>query len=693
MAIIERIRNRAGLLIGIIGFSILAFVMSDLLTSNRPFLSNDTSVAVVGGDKVNIQDFENRVNKLVFNYKLNSGNETVDQSTMDQLREQAWAQLVNDMVMGSEYQKIGLNVSADELFDMVQGQNIHPQVREAFKDPNTGQFNAAQVINFLKNMDSDPTGKSRAQWVLFENGMREERLGAKYNAMLSGGVYVTSIESENYRLANGRKSTINYVHVNYNTINDSGITLTDAELRAAYEANKNKYKQENSSQISYVIYDVLPSANDRLRALESANKAAEDFRNTKNDSLFAVSNSDNPVDLNFKAKGDFAPAIDSIIFSLNTGTVIGPYEESGFYKVSKVIAFKTIPDSVKARHILFKVDNPANDAMAKAAADSIKNLIDNGQPFETFALLSADPGSAQKGGDLGWFQAGMMVQNFNDACFYGKKGDLVIVKTEFGYHIINVTDQSNGKLNAQVYTIDLGIEAGSDTYQEAFARANAFASQYRTAAEFDKAVTEQKLQIKTADFVRETDKTIPGVESAREIVRWSYTGEIGEISKAFEADDKFVVAKLIDRKEKGIAKLEQVKPQVEAEARKQKKFEMISAKMAGGDINTIATSIGTSVQQAGELTFGSGYIQNLGTEPEVAGTVFGMKVGETSKPIKGNTGVFIVQVHNFVEAPVDGGGIDNRSTLLSTFKQRVQYEVSNALREKANIKDNRGKFY
>lgn len=697
MAVIGSIRNRAGLLIGIVGFSLVAFILGDLLTSNRSFLSNDGSeLAIIAGTKVNIQDFEARVNVLEENYKLNQKTETIDQATLEQLREQAWSQLVNEEVMGKQYKKLGLSVSADELFDMVQGKNIHPQIRDAFKDPNTGVFSPANVINFLKNMDSDQTGKTRQQWLNFENAIREERIGQKYNDLVKNGMYVTTAEAKlNYESA-GRMASVKYVMVNYNSIPDSSVKVESSDLEKYYSAHKSVYKQEASRKLDFVVFEVLPSSFDRQLIFDDITKEIEPFKAAPDDSLFVVLNSDNKPDDSFHKKGTLSPNIDTMMFNSPIGTVVGPYEEGGTFKLSKLSAIKNMPDSVKARHILLKIEKPEERDLILAKADSLIKLIRSGVKFESLTGLSADPGSAAKGGDLGWFQQGMMVKPFNDACFDGKKGDLVSVQSEFGVHIIEIMEQGKTQPVVKVATLERKIEPSSKTYQSVFAKANEFSGKNNTAAAFDKAAAEQNLNKRTADNLKETDKNLPGVNGARELIRWAYKAKKDEVSKAYEMDNKFVVAHLVDIKEKGIAPLEQVKSQVEAEARRIKKFEMISEKMvAAGTSNTdaLASKMNVQVMTAENINYASPYIQNVGSEPELVGTIFSMKKGETSKPVKGATGVFVVSVLDIKEpAPIKDYSA-NKNQIMQTIQQRVQYEVFNALKESADIKDNRGKFY
>ncbi|MFM9008059.1 MAG: SurA N-terminal domain-containing protein, partial [Bacteroidota bacterium] len=197
MAVIEKIRSKGGLLIGIVGFSLLAFLLGDLFSSqNGLFSSNDITAGEIAGTKINAMDFEAKVEVQATNYKMQTNTDNIDQNTMDQIREQTWGQLVEELVFKPQYDKLGLSCSAVELVDMVQGKNPHPQIKQAFTDPKTGTFNPANVANFLKNMDNDQTGRTRNQWLLFEKAIREERVKQKYNNLIRNGLFVSNLDTK-----------------------------------------------------------------------------------------------------------------------------------------------------------------------------------------------------------------------------------------------------------------------------------------------------------------------------------------------------------------------------------------------------------------------------------------------------------------------------------------------------------------
>lgn len=696
MAVIGRIRKRVGLLIVFVGVSMLLFILGDLVTSNTGLLHRNSDViGEIGGEKVHFSEFEKRVEQMTENYKLNTKSENVDQNTQDMLRDQAWSMFVNENTLGKEYEKLGLSCSAEELYDMCTGANPHAQVKQAFTDPKTNQFDPNAVVKFLKDLPNRDEATQR-QWKQFEDAMHDERIASKYKDMIKGGLFVTTEEAKRAYNEAQRMASIHYVRLDFNTIPDSSVKLEDSDLRNYYNANQNKYKQpETMRKVEYVTFDIQPSAEDRQLVADWINKKKSEFETSTNDVVFVNQNSDVQFDSTFHAKGTLKGGIDTL-FNAPIGTITGPYNDGVSVKISKVIAEKFVSDSVKARHILVKIVN-GDTTKAKTKADSLLAAIRKGSKFADLATkFSEDQGSAIKGGDLGWFRSGAMVKPFNDACFDGKKGDLTIVTSQFGIHLIEILDKGAPSKQIQVATVERKIEPSQRTYDDVFGKANQFAAANNTGELFDSACVKQGLNKRIADNIRETDRNVAGLESPREMVRWAYTAAKGDVSKAFTFGDKYVVAHLVDIKEKGTLPMEEVTDQVTAEARKEKKAQMLIEKITATGATTvdaIAQKLNVTAGDADNVNFSNPYIMGIGNEQNVVGTIFGMKQGQTSKPLKGDNGVTVVMVKSFTEPAATTDYSANAKQVLDQRKSRSEYEIQNALKEKADIQDNRGRFY
>ncbi|MBK5286187.1 MAG: peptidylprolyl isomerase [Bacteroidia bacterium] len=699
MAIISQIRKRGIIIIGFVGLSLFLFILGDLVTSNSG-LFNSTSdvVAVIGGEEIHYREYESRIEKMIDNYKTNTKKDQVDQGSMDMIREQMWSTVVTENTTGKEIEKLGINCDKDELYDMVTGKNVDQKVRQAFTD-STGNFNPQNVVKFLNDL-SNREETLQTQWAEFEKALQEERIQLKYKELIKGSLYITTNEAKRNFIDQNRSASIQYVADFYRNISDSAVKVTDSDIEKYYSANKSKYRQaESIRKLEYVSFDVVPSEEDRQKEDEWIKSRLEEFITTTDNASFITQYSDSPFDSTYYSQTSLPPALQNF-FSESVGSIFGPYDEGSSKKIAKISAERTVSDSVKARHILLKIEN-GDTAKAMARADSMKTAIKKfkGKMFADLAeKFSQDAGSGAKGGDLGWFKPGMMVPEFNDACFNGKKGDLPIVKTQFGIHLIEILEQAKPSKQIQLATLDHKVEPSQKTYDSYFMQASEFGNKNNTGELFDKACTEKGLNKHVADNLKETEKAITGLDQPRELVRWAFTAKKDEVSKAFTFGDKYVVAHLTGIKDKGILPLDAVREAVSAEAKKQKKAELLMEKFnkalsSAKTIDELAQQMNLQVQSAENVTFASGVIQNTGREFNIVGTLFSMEAGKLSTPLKGESLVMVAIVKSFTEPQKDADVKPITLQLLTSLKQRSEYEMQNALKEKAKIEDNRGKFY
>lgn len=694
--VIGKIRQHSTLLLVLIGGAMLAFILGDLLNSGSFLLNGSpTEVGQIAGEAIDGREFQEKVDVTVENYKTQSGQSSLDNATTEQLREQTWNQLVRDIIMGNELDATGVRVSKEELFDMVQGNNLHPQVVQAFTNPETGMFDRGQVMAFLKRMETDEDMKKR--WVAFEKDISKLRRNEKYNNLLKKGIYVTKAEAESDFLAKNRPATIKYVLKRYVSVPDSTVEVSESDIKKYYNDNKSKYEQDASRDVEFVAFPVNPSNEDYEKVRLWAESLKSDFENTDNDTLFVNRESDMRFNARWLPKGELGGEIDSIMFAAEKGFVYGPYLEGQIYRMAKLIGVKMAPDSVEARHILIRPETYQSMEKAKAVADSLKKLIEGGADFAALASAnSEDPGSGAKGGDLGWFKEGQMVPTFNDACFDGKKGDLTMVQSRFGYHIIEVMDQKGKTEKRAVTFVDRKVDASTKTFQIEYGKAEEFQRSITSVASFDQEVANRGLNKRIASNLKENDRTIAGLENARELIRWAWTAEKGDVSDVKELGNVFVVGVLTKVREEGYTAMDEIHDELEAGAIKDKKaakfMEEFEAARAG-DIQSIADKMNLPVEVKQNILFSSTAVPGLGREPALIGTVSGMEVGDISKPVKGDQGVYVIYLENRGEAPAVTDFTNSARMLNASFAQRVDFEAFEALKEKADIVDNRAKFF
>ncbi|MCD6564439.1 MAG: SurA N-terminal domain-containing protein [Bacteroidales bacterium] len=703
MATLQRIRDKGGVLVAIIiGLALLAFILGDFMGKKGGRSKKYYEIAEIAGKSITYQDFEKKINKLTEIYKL-TGNGTIDESTSENIREQSWQQLIREIILDDEYKKLGLGVCDDELFDLIQGNNPHIFVRQMFTDPQTGRMNKPALINFLKNMDNDPTQK--AYWLFMEDEIVNDRYSTKYTNLVSKGLYSTHNQAVIEFNESNKKVDFSYFVERFNTISDSAVTVNSKDLENYFEEHKNDYKQLPSRTIEYVIFNVEPSEADISENEKWINGIKSEFEEAEDVKEFVNLTADTRFEDINHTPDEFPEIIRGFIDTAELGEVYGPYFENETYKLAKIAEINYLPDSVHVRHILISAGQNRSFSNAESTADSLKTLIKNGANFNTIAItFSEDQGSAQLGGDLGWFREGQMVKPFNDACFQGETGDLAIVKTQFGFHIVEILEKGNNVKKIKVGIVDRKLEPSSTTYQNIYAEAGRFAGLNNTYEKFNETVSNEDFDKRTANDLKPTDKEIPGLDSPRNIIRSVFESNENEIvldfnkKAVFELGDQFAVVYLTGVKKEGFSKLEDVESDVRLNVMKEKKALKIieNLKAAMGETETIeelARNLGVNIETATGIFFNSFSIPGAGIEPQVIAIAVNSDQDILTGPVKGNNGVYVITVTNITNPEETDDLTAILYRLKSTYNSRAGYEAFEALKENADIVDKRYKFY
>jgi peptidyl-prolyl cis-trans isomerase D len=701
MSIITQIRNKAGLMVILIGLALVSFLLMDVFSQNSLFnQSNSNVIGEIDGEEITAPMFEERVAEAVENYKANSKTDKVDEATLSSLRDQVWNEMVRERIMKNAASDLGLAVSREELFDMVQGSQIHPTVKQAFTDPNTGNFDRSQVLKFLREIDQQPE-EMQNKWKAFEKYLVSDRENEKYNTLITKGLYVTNFSAQSYMKQVFETASGRFLRVDYSTIADSSIEAPEEDLRKWYLEHAWEFKsKEVQRNLDYVVFEVKPSTEDRDALLKKMNEIRVSWLSSDDDSMFVVMNSEQPGDDRFYAQTELTDETRSRLFGDTIGALSEVYQDGNMFKLTRLARRMVRPDSVKARHILVKVKDTETEETAKKRADSLLQLVKNGGNFAALAQAnSEDPGSGMNGGDLGFFAEGAMVKPFNDACFEGKKGDQVLVKSDFGFHIIEIMDQKGGRTMARFATVSYELSAGTETYRVAYDSASAFVSRVKDKESFEQEAKKSGIEKRSVEGLKTTDRGLAGLENTREVVRWAFRSEDGAVSPVFESQQQFVVAILTVSIPKGIKPFEAVRTVVESRYKRDKKAEQISTKLEetrkkeGNSVERMAIGMGTVAQTFASVNFGSGFLNNIGMEPQVSGFIFGGKKGTLSKPIHGNNGVFVVVVDSVTPMPKEAEQGPTHGNLRNQLKSRVAGEGLSARKELISIKDERHLFY
>ena len=705
MSALQFLREKAGVLVaGVIGLSLLLFVVSDFFGNGRGQrikAKKYYEIGEIGGESVSYQEYEGKIQSLLEIYKL-SGNSNMDEATTESIREQTWQQMVREKILDTQYKELGIGVSNEEVDELVLGDNPHPIVMQLFTDQKTGIYNKSFLVNFLKQTELDESAKK--YWLFFENEIVNDRMNRKYNNLVAKGLYVTSKQAEFDKNLVNATVDFSYILKNYAAISDSSVTISESDLESFYTAHKNSYKRSALRDIEYVTFDVVPSEEDIKQTESWISKTKEEFAVSGDPVQFINLSADTRYIGFFLPLKDIPDNLKDFVKKEDKKEIFGPYIEDGSYKVARLIDYADRPDSVHARHILLAINATRTLAKAKTQADSLIRLFKSGASFEAIALTTSDDkGSAQLGGDLGWFPEGRMVVPFNNACFTAKKGALVTAETTYGIHIIEILDQSKNSRKYNIGIIDRKIIPGSATTQKIYSEASQFAGSNDTYDKFVKSIASQGLNKKVANDITPQQKTLPGLDNPRSLIISLFAAEKGKIildnsqQAVFEIGDKYVIAFCTKAQEEGIAPLKEVENDIRFNLLKDKKAEIISSEFKknsseGKTLDEIGRTMGLLVQEATKVNFRSYSVPGAGTEPALVAAASVSKQGAVSGPVKGLNGVYLVSVNNISIAPEEDIKLLQKN-LMATFQMRGNYEAYEALRKGANIIDKRYKFY
>lgn len=706
MAILENIRKRTTVLILIIGLALFAFVISGVFTSND-FSGGKvgSAVAEVNGEAISIDAFRRKVEQASRQYGPNFSSTQLVNNVFDQE--------VKSAILSQQFQDLGIDVESDQIIEFIK--NTGYAQDPTFHDDN-GVFNEEVFKRTIADWkETNPLAYDN--WLNIENQIMQSAKEQMYYNLVKAGVGATLTEGQfDYKLAN-EKVDLQFVRIPYSSIPDSTVQVSKDEIKAYIKEHVDDFKQEEARDVRFVFFEEKPSLEDEnaikntvTQLMEDSEEYNEDrdttytiagFRNTKDMAAFLDRNSDTKFDTIYKAKAELPAVAADTLMALPVGAVYGPYRDGDSFKVSKIMDTKP-NGSVKASHILIAYEgaeraNPDIKRTKEEAAAEAKRLFaeakKSGVEFTTLARENSDGPSAPRGGDLGYFQEGIMADEFNDFCFGNDVGDIGLVETQFGFHVIKIDDKRN---LLQVATLSRAIEASEETINTLFTNATKFemAAVDAEAEDFDDIAKESELTVRPVNKLKAMDENLPGLSAQRSIVQWAFNEDtnVGDI-KRFDLAEGYAIVQLTKMHKEGLMTSEDASPQVLPILRKKKKAERIITENKGRNMDEVMANNGVTKSTATAVTRKSPTLAGAGREPMVVGTAFGLDEGQTSALIEGQSGVFMVTVTKKTPATELPNFSTFANTLTTNNRNAVNTNVYNALKEKAEIEDSRAIFY
>ena len=700
MAVIGKIRKHSGLLVIVIGVALAAFVLGDF---SKAQTKTTNIVGEVNGEKITYKEFSEQVESNLQYQKQQQQKQSLTPAESFYVREQTWNQQVNKILLENEYESLGLAVSVDELAELLHGSNPHYLVRQNFSDPQTGVFNPDRVKELLRTLDQMDLD-ARQRYYNFEQTIKSDQVNTKFSNLIRKAYYVPESIAKKMADNNVTNAIIKLLAKDISSVSDDLINVTEDDLESYYNEHIDDFQlKEENRAIDYVVFDVVPSVKDRTETTELVNELFQEFLTVDDPITFVNSVSDHRYDSNYYKISELPIQISQAFDDAAIGTFVEPYLDNESFYMAKLIDKQFRPDSMLASHVLISYQGSQNSnvnrtkAEAYQFADSIYKVI-NRNPSklpEIAQQLSDDPSAKTNSGDLGWFADMTMLTDFNNAVVRANVGEVVMVETVFGYHIIEVNGKKDISRKYRVAVIDRSIEASSQTFQDFWTKASKFAAENTDYDSFSKAVAELGLNKRSySDMIRMTSN-IYDLVYPRQIVRWAFSGdtEVGSISPIFDFEGKYVISILTDIEEKGSRAFEKVKDAVELKVREEKKIEYILNEINGiTDFEAIAQKWDKSVEDF-DVSFNLAALGSHGREPEVVGEVFGMQKGEFSTVV-GKRGVYVVNLKEIKIPDIDIDVELYRTQITSAFTNKIyQNAIIRALVEQAEIDDDRHLFY
>ena len=705
MAVLEKIRSKTVFLIAIIGLALFAFIISDFIGKGRFSNHNPNEIGSVNGEDVPIDAFRQQVE--------NATRQANGQVSSIEAAKYVWEQNVQQILLNQQIEKLGLSVEKDQILAILAKTPLaqNPQFVNEY-----GVFDANKFTNYLATL-KNTNPQAYAQWKMQEDAIIEDAKQRMYFSLIRAGLGVTNAEAEMEYHQEKDLADISYVALQYSSIDDKSVKVTDSEIQDYIKKHEKQFKQEAYRNIQYIVVSEKPSQTDIETEKESLlkllqpevvfnsktnkNDTIAGFAKTKNIKDFVDRHSDVPYDSTFVNKDNLRSSYADTLFNLPVGKVFGPYEEDGSLKLSRMIA-KQPGGAVKASHILIayagsQAATPNTTRTKEEAKAKAEELLAQAKAAGAdFAQLarenSEEPGAVYSAGDLGFFSKGAMVKPFEEFAFNNAVGTIGIVETAFGFHVVKVTDKAEA---VNIATISRKVDPSEATINSLFSKVTNFEMKAaQNPKEFANIAKKSELSVLRADNLHKNDDQIIGLGSNRSIVQWLFQKDtkIGDIKK-FTSGGNYIVAQLVKQGEEGISSVQDAAPMVKPILIREKKAAILKEKAKGNSLEAIASANKTEVKSAANLIMKNPTIIGEGREPKVVGAAFGLKQGQLSKPIDGENAVYVIQLTSATVAPA----LDNYKTYAETVEKlrtdRAAQGILKSLESTATIKENLSLFY
>ncbi|MDR1455845.1 MAG: SurA N-terminal domain-containing protein [Tannerella sp.] len=710
MATLEKIRNLSGLLVGVVGLALFAFIIGDFLNSGSSYFKTPPDqVAKVEGTSINYSYYQSRIEEMTNVYKMGNNTGNLPEEYLSQIRQSVYSSLIQEIVLNEALDKLGIRVTGEELFDMVQGENVSPMVQQIplFTDPQTGVFNKARALNILKtieNLDAAPQEQRaeleslRNYWLFWERNIKQQRLQEKYTTLLAKAIVANPLEAKNAYEGGLESSDIIFAMQSYATVPDSLVSVSDAEAKRLYDQRREQFRQKEARIMDYISVDIRPSEDDFQKVGEDSEKVREELSSTHTITEMTNIRPEMKYVDAFKSEKTLDPDIASFVAKAEINEVEGPVFKDDSYRLCKLVDKTVAPDSVKVSHIFLTAQSGSD---VTALADSLLNVLKAGGSFEELSTEhSADRQSVANGGEVGWFTDEIALtqigEDFRNAIFSAPLNQPVIAKTSFGTHIIKITEQTASVPKYKVADITLQVTPSTKTYGFIYNELNQFLSRNNTAEKISQSAGDAGYSLVPNVRVTTEDRTIGSVPDSRQVIRWAFeSARKDEVSTIFECKSHFVIAVRKSALPEGYQPFASVASMLKYELVAREKGEEIATGLKEKNLRTLdacAQAMNATPDTVKFISMNTSRITGIGLEPALNAEIAYAPIDQLTGPVVGNNGVYMFTVTNRVEEAREYDEQQEIRALEAGNAYRVGYQAVQELISRAKVIDRRIRF-
>ncbi len=709
MQIIQNIREKgAAIVIGVIALSLIGFILMDANLGSRRNGSASPTIGKINGETIDTKEYAGKVEQIEQQYGGKASG-----AQIYQIRQSAWDQLVAEKVLGAEFEKLGLVFSPKELSSIMFSEDAPQSLKQAFTDKTTGQYDIIKVQQWWQTAKKSKGEQRDAVEKQIVEPMKLQSLYTKYSSLIAASAYYPSWMKDKETSESKNFANISFVSVPYNVIADSSIKVSDDDITDYIGKHKAKYKQDGGRQISYLSFSASPTAADTLKTLETLNTLKPAFTADTNAKIFLSRNmSAKDFEDAYTMKSKLTMAQKDSVAALPKAAVFGPYLDGKEFVMAKMIGTKIMPDSIKCRHILIATTDRQtgqpimSDSIARKRIDSIEMAIKNGAGFDSMeARFSTDQAAHKDKGvmtfDLSTIQnKEQFAPEFGEFLLNEKGETKKTVKTNFGWHYIEILEKKNPAVAYKIAYMAKEIVASDETVNAASTKATKLSGEARDLKSLEEYIAKNNLQkTDVPNILKENDYQLGGLQDARQLIKWAFDAKQGDVSEPFSIGDQFVVGVVTKIQPDGLPDVKTARPMAEQTVRNLKKAEQIKTKLtATPTLASAAAAYNLQTGAAGadsSLTFSSQIINGVGQEPKVIGAAFNKTyLGKVSEPIAGNNGVYVLKVNSTGTKPADTAEQSEKQAAERTkaLAQQINSGWFESLKKLSDIKDERSKI-